>query len=407
MRRFSLVLAIFLACGITAAQAMQISILTPSHQSITLDVEPSDTIENVKTKIQDKISIEPENQHILWAGQYLADGTTLSDNNVNPSNTLTLVTDRFGKCTYIGDPCAYGDVGPGGGRVFITPDTDVNSTGQYFEAQPESTDSMNFCRSTDLVMPDASAIDIGTGASNTALFAASGCETGSAISYVENFSSNGFKDWFIPSLTETAELDIRQDVLNLGSSPLFHGSSYTELFGQPQQQSTALDFHSPGGYTQTGFPLPVIAVRMFSLIPAPVPEYPVPPQSDSIYFKSLTPPGESVTVTVGGTLTVNGAFSLSIRNIYVDSIQLKPSEWVQTPNSLTITLPPHKFGVAQIQIFNGAAPVLPAFAVRYVDSNEVLPALIDSRPISSCTSPKRTYTPRARTCLPGYTALRR
>ena len=163
---------------------------------------------------------------------------------------------------------AIGDIGPGGGKIFITPSTAGNSTGKYFEVAPVGVE-VNREWATEanrqVLVSGADGTAIGTGEQNTIDIVNQSGNVTSAAVYCSDLTSGGYSDWFLPSKDELNQIYVNKVALNtdLGTWSAYWSSSEWGFPGDPYAwyQYFWNGYQDPAG--RKGNPISVRPVRSF------------------------------------------------------------------------------------------------------------------------------------------------
>ena len=99
-----LALILSISTTMTPIFAMQIFVKTLTGKHITLEVEPTDRVEDVKQKVQDKEGIPTEIQTLTFGGKILEDGNTLQDYSIQKDSTIQLVLKKLDGFNIIKEP---------------------------------------------------------------------------------------------------------------------------------------------------------------------------------------------------------------------------------------------------------------------------------------------------------------
>lgn len=167
--------------------------------------------------------------------------------NANLVYKMTLES-KNGTCAS-GINCAIGDVGPGGGIIFMIPSTSGNTTGKYFEIAPADAATNTSMCGPSIIVGLGLNNAIGYGETNSALINANVDCNGSpyAVYAALNYSTSSASDWYLPSRDE---LKIAKD--NAAQFIQISAAAYMSSSENAANGSWFIDFGSTvscgGGY---------------------------------------------------------------------------------------------------------------------------------------------------------------
>lgn len=159
------------------------------------------------------------------------------------TGALTSATPAVAPAQPCSSVCAVGDIGPGGGIIFITPATSGNSSGQYFEAAPNNWNgggdpNVAWCNGASTSISGSTGTSIGSGKSNTAAVAST-CVSGASDTAIA-YNGGGFSDWYLPSIDELLQMYTQRVAIGgfKAGAQLSTGISTTTYWSSTQNSAT-------------------------------------------------------------------------------------------------------------------------------------------------------------------------
>lgn len=77
--------------GLRMRGGMMIKVKTLTGKEIEIDIEPTDTIERIKERVEEKEGIPPVQQRLIFAGKQMNDDKAAKDYNIEGGSVLHLV----------------------------------------------------------------------------------------------------------------------------------------------------------------------------------------------------------------------------------------------------------------------------------------------------------------------------
>lgn len=84
------------AAWATSPTGFYLNVELPSGETIALDVESGDSIDNIKQKVQNAAGVSVTEQYLYYGGKFLNNGRTLADYNIQKESTLLVASEAKG-----------------------------------------------------------------------------------------------------------------------------------------------------------------------------------------------------------------------------------------------------------------------------------------------------------------------